>query len=188
MKLKKYLFLKKNRYDYEKYSLIPIRIMDSRKIRNWRNDQIKFLRQNVPISNSKQNLYFQKVIKPTFDKSKPKLILFSYLHNSHLIGYGGFVNIDWKNKIAELSFLIETSRSKKVIYNHDFTIFLKLIKNIACSELKFHELYTETYDIRPSHIQTLEKNNFKLNTKIIGGKIIDEKPIDLLFHSYICDT
>lgn len=186
MNFKNYRCLSKVSYDFDHYELVPIRIQDSEPIRQWRNEQIKFLRQDIPISPSEQKSYFETVIKPTFDKIKPELILFSFLENSKLIGYGGFVNIDWGKKISEISFLIETNRAEQSIYENDFTVFLKLIKNIACNELKFNELFTETYNIRPTHIKILEKNDFQLKNKINGGKIIDEKPVDVLFHSYIC--
>ncbi len=183
-----YVCLKKSSYEYENYELVPIRIDDAELICKWRNEQINFLRQEKPISNEDQKQYFEKVILPIFTQSKPELILFSFLKNSILIGYGGLVNIDWDNKISEVSFLVETNRSKNSsIYETDFSIFLNLLKKITCNELKFDKLFTETYDIRPVHINILEKNEFKISKKENSKKIIDGKPVDILFHSYICD-
>ncbi len=189
MNLKKYTCLEKYDYSYETYQLIPIRIQDIEPIRHWRNEQINFLRQETPISNKEQNQYFENKILPMLSKPLPELILFSILDNSNLIGYGGLVNIDWDKKISEISFLIDTDRSKNsTLYETDFSAFLHILKKVTCSELKFYKLFTETYDIRPTHINILEKNKFKISKKQNSGKIIDGKLVDVLFHSYICDV
>ncbi len=71
------------------------------------------------------------------------------------------VNIAWKKQEAELSFLLSPDRSvDKTIYKNDFSIFIKLIKELAFKILDFKNLFTETYDIRPNHIKILEKNDF----------------------------
>lgn len=183
-----YACLKKNNYSFENYQLIPIRLEDAEIIRKWRNEQIIFLRQEKPISSSKQVQYFEQTLIPTFKKSTPELILFSFLENSQIIGYGGFVNIDWDKKITEISFLVETNRTKNSsLYEADFSIFLKLLKKIVCDELNFYELFTETYDIRPTHIRILEKNGFSIFKREKNSKIIDGKYVDILFHSYTCN-
>ncbi|MGY5151476.1 MAG: GNAT family N-acetyltransferase [Candidatus Nitrosopumilus sp. bin_6a] len=181
--------MKKNDYLFKNYQLIPIRLQDAEEIRRWRNEQINFLRQEKPLSSSEQIKYFEQVIVPTFQKSNPTQILFSFLNNSKIIGYGGFVNIDWNSKISEISFLEETDRTKNhSLYEDDFSVFLDFLKKIACNDLKFTKLFTETYDIRPEHIKILEKNGFSINNIEKNGKIIDGKRVDILFHSYICNN
>jgi len=188
MNTRNYVILKKNVHICENYKLIPIRLEDAEIIRKWRNEQINVLRQEKPISNSEQIQYFKQTILPTFEKSKPELILFSFLEHSQIIGYGGFVNIDWDKKITEISFLVETDRTKNFsLYEADFSIFLEFLKKIACDELNFNELFTETYDIRHIHIGILEKNGFNVFKKNKNGKIINGKSFDILFHSYICN-
>jgi hypothetical protein len=196
---KKYACLEKYSYDDGIYQFIPIRINDIEFIRQWRNDQINVLRQQNPISRKDQQQYFEKKIFPMLNQTKPKQILFSILENLNLIGYGGLVNIDWDKKISEISFLIDTDRSKNsLLYKSDFSVFLNLLKKIVCNELKFYKLFTETYDIRPIHINILEKNKFKLlkkqnsgklvDGKLVDGKLVDGKLVDVLYHYYICDT
>jgi hypothetical protein len=183
-----YICLKKNNYSFENYQLIPIRLENAEIIRKWRNEQIVFLRQEKPVSSSEQVQYFEQIIIPTFKKSKPELILFSFLENSQIIGYGGLVNIDWDKKITEISFLADTDRTKNSsLYETDFSIFLNFLKKIACDELNFNELFTETYDIRPTHISILEKNGFAIFKREKKGKTIDGKSVDILFHSYTCN-
>jgi len=183
-----YTCLKKNNYSFENYQLIPIRFEDAEIIRKWRNEQIIFLRQEKSISRNEQVQYFEQIVIPTFKKSSPELILFSFLENSQIVGYGGFVNVDWDKKITEISFLIKTDRTtNSTLYETDFSVFLKFLKKIACDELNFNELFTETYDIRPTHIRILEKNGFKIFKREKYGKIIDGNSVDILFHSYTCN-
>jgi len=180
MNAQNYNCLRKNIYVHDSYELVPIRIQDVQLIRKWRNEQIKFLRQEIPITYEVQKSYFENVIKPSFNQSKPKVILFSFMEKSSIIGYGGFVNINWNDKISEISFLIDTERAKNSgKYRNDFTSFLNLLKKIACNDLKFRKLFTETYDIRPIHIAILEKNEFKIKSRQKGAKIIDDFSIKL---------
>ena len=37
-----------------------------------------------------------------------KSVLFNYLHNGKCIGYGGLVHINWIDKNAEVSFIMDT--------------------------------------------------------------------------------
>ena len=189
MNSQNYNCLRKNIYVHDSYELVPIRIQDVQLIRKWRNEQIKFLRQEIPITYEVQKSYFENVIKPSFNQSKPKVILFSFIEKSSIIGYGGFVNINWNNKISEISFLIETKRAKNPSkYRNDFTSFLILLKKLACKELKFRKLFTKTYDVRPIHVAILEKNEFKIKSRQKGAKIIDGKSVDILLHSYDCNN
>ena len=94
------------------------------------------------------------------------------------IGYGGLVHIDWNSKSTEISFLNITSRSKlKIIYQKDFSVFLKLIFNVVFNDLKFNKITTETYDVRPWTIAILEKSGFKRDKILKKHVIIDESTI-----------
>jgi hypothetical protein len=187
MNSQNYFCLQKNIFEYKNYSLVPIRIQDAESIRIWRNQQINVLRQDSPISSDQQKMYFKEVIQPLFNQKEPPLLLFSFLEKSDFIGYGGFVHIDWNKKTAEISFLVETKRSKdSTLYRNDFTSFLFLLKRIACDDLKFSKLFTETYDLRPIHNEVIKNSEFKLENIHKGGKIIDGKSVDILSHSYIC--
>ena len=88
-------------------------------------------------------------------ETKPKNVLMSFLHNDQLIGYGGIVHISWQNLRAELSFLLDDKRCEdNEQYSKDFLTFLKLIKEMAFSDLGLHRLFTETFDKRKSHISS----------------------------------
>ena len=80
-----------------------LNIRDAEKIRRWRNNQIKILRQNEIIKKDEQIKYFKKNIIINYNK----LDLFAIDINEKLIGYGGLVNVSKKFKTAELSFLVD---------------------------------------------------------------------------------
>jgi len=133
-------------------------------IRVWRNAQMRVLRQSRPLSPEDQKRYFRDVVMPTFEQPQPPMLLFTYLLDDHPIGYGGLVHIDWENRRAEISFLLETARSREDAdgeYARLFSCFLALMKRIAFDELGLNRLYTETFDIRPLHVQVLEQNGFR---------------------------
>ena len=44
------------------------------------------------------------MVKKQFKEKQPNQLLFSFIENNLLIGYGGLVHIDWTNKNAEISF------------------------------------------------------------------------------------
>lgn len=186
--MSKYKYFKIKKCERLGYSLVPIRLKDIYQIMDWRNLQIDILRQKEFLTKENQTKYFNEVIKPSFSKMNPEQILFSYLHGDKCIGYGGFVHIQWEEKIAEVSFLVDNKRlDKKHLYEQDFMNYLKLLKKIAFVDLKFCKIFTETYSFREAHIATLEKLGFELVKVIKNGVAIKGKYFDLLIHEIICD-
>lgn len=183
IKNKKYDFLSKIQYSYKNYHLLPLRKKDIQKIRKWRNENLSILRQQKILTKEEQNEYYDNVVTKTFFKKEPSQILFSFLNEDDCIGYGGFVHIDWKEKISEISFLIDTNRSSnKKIYENDFKAFYKIIKDIAFLEINFQKLITETYDIRPFHKKLLENSGFKLIHILKDRVQIENVSVDSLIH------
>ena len=103
-----YKCLNQQSYFNGDYSLVPIRHEHRNEIMKWRNDQVFHLRQNGILTKADQDIYFQEVINPQKDENYPQQILFSFLRDSICVAYGGLVHIDWVNKNAELSFLIDS--------------------------------------------------------------------------------
>lgn len=145
------------------FSIIPIRHEDRLNIMQWRNEQMYHLRQNKKLTKVDQNNYFDNTIEKNFDEIEPKQILFSFMEKKKCIGYGGFVNINWIDKRAEMSFLLATSlKGEFDKYSYYFTNFINLLKQAAFNEIGFNRIFTETYSFRKKHISILEKNSFKL--------------------------
>jgi RimJ/RimL family protein N-acetyltransferase len=167
------------------YSLVPIRDMDKFDIMKWRNDQVSILRQNEILTEENQSLYFKNVVNKLFEEEQPEQILFSFLYNKKLIGYGGLVHIDWINKSAEISFLTETNRSlREEIFINDWDIYLKILKKIVNNFLNIERIFTYAYDLRPKLYEVLLNNGFFEEKRIKNGITVDKKNIDILIHSY----
>lgn len=154
--------------DTKGYGLVSLREEDLEPIRLWRNAQKDILRQNEEITPQKQLNYFHQVIHPSFSQKKPSQILFSFLlHDRHghdnLIGYGGLTHIDWDNKRAEVSFLLDPLRTQdEQMYSSDFLHFLALLSEVASKELHLHRIFTETFSFRTHHMKVLEEAGFQL--------------------------
>lgn len=178
--------LKNKTFTYNSYKIISIRKEDIYKIREWRNDQMNILRQKKILTNEDQDNYYKSSIVPMFNKKQPEQILFSFIENNLCIGYGGLVHINWLDKKAEVSFLVDTKRTKELsIYTNNFQAFLTLIKIVAFDKLNFNRIYTETYDIRSYHIDILQKSGFILEGRLRENVFIHNKPIDSLIHSML---
>lgn len=187
----KYKCLKKNFYELDSYTLVPYRHEDLTKIMQWRNVQIDVLRQKKPLTEEDQKRYFKNVIRPTFESREPPIMLFSFLKDDICIGYGGLVYINWEARRAEVSFLVDPKRAKdKQVYEQDFSHYLTLLKQIAFDDLKLNRIYAETYAIRKSHLEVLEKNGFKYEGRMcehakIKGRIVDSFIHAVLRRNYV---
>ncbi|GKU76809.1 GNAT family N-acetyltransferase [Paenibacillus sp. L3-i20] len=176
--------IKQEQHFYD-YSITPLRSEDVLFIKQWRNEQMDVLRQKKWITDEDQLNYYSKVVVPTFTEEEPRMMLFSYMSNGSLIGYGGLTNIDWDNKRAEISYLVNTNRSyesNKEIYINDFGSFLEIIKYISFHEIGLNRLYTETFNIRELHISILEKHGFKYEGAMRQHVNINGNFVDSLLH------
>lgn len=157
----KYLILKKSKYKTSKFQFSQILENDIEKIRRWRNQQKDVLRQNKNITKSEQLDYFNKIILSEKTLKYPSSILFSIKKNNTLIGYLGLVHILWYEKIAEISFLLDTKikyDSKKFISIFENSIVF--LKTISFKELNFFKIYTECFENRLELIKKIEKLGF----------------------------
>ena len=157
---------------------------DLESLRIWRNEQKNILRQDKNITVQEQKKYFNSFYKKNCLSKNPKNILFALKFNKKLIGYGGFVHISWKNKRAEISFLLKTSIAKnKKLYEYYFKKFFLLINKISFSYLKFNKIYTETFVFRKKHIKLLEKYGFKKEGLFLNHYYKNKKKINSIIHA-----
>jgi RimJ/RimL family protein N-acetyltransferase len=167
----------------EDYRLAYFAQEDALIVKQWRNEQVAVLRQDHLLTDREQINYYNNVIKPLFEMDQPEQILFSYHKKNELIGYGGLTHIDWVSCRAEISFLLATDRTKDHdSYGQEFSRFLKLLKRTAFNELGLNRLYTETFDLRPWHVEVLEKNNFRFEGRLKQHVLIEDRYIDSLMH------
>lgn len=177
-----YKSLNKQVFSDGRYTILPIRMIDRYKIMLWRNEQIYHLRQNKPLSEKDQDLYFNKEVSNLFDQEKPDQILFSYMNGEECIGYGGLVHINWLDKNAEISFVLDTSLEKEFFEFH-WKTYLGLIEKVAFQELNLHKIYTYAFDLRPRLYTALQMAGFIHEATLREHCFFRDQYINVLIHS-----
>lgn len=157
--MNKYSCLNQQIFSFEEYSLVPIRFEDRYDIMKWRNEQIYHLRQDKILTTEDQDNYFLNVVSKLYDEKKPNQILFSFLKNEKCIGYGGLVHINWVDRNAEISFIMDTQLEKDN-FELNWSIYLKFIEKIGFFELDLNKIYTYAFDLRPLLYKVLENSLF----------------------------
>lgn len=179
-----YKVLNKQVFKSGEYSIIPIRMEDRYDIMNWRNKQIYHLRQNKPLSPEDQDKYYTEVIAKLFNQASPTQVLFSYLKGEKCIGYGGLVHINWTDRNAEISFLIDNLFSDEMTQTH-LAVFLPLIEEVAKTQLKLHKIFTYAFDLRPFIYLTLEQHHYYREATLKQHCYFEGRFIDVVIHSKI---
>lgn len=179
-----YKALNKQVYSSGNYSLVPIRMEDRYDIMRWRNEQMYHLRQNEPLTKEKQDHYFENVVAKLFDQEKPDQILFSYLEGEKCIGYGGLVHVNWNDRNAEISFVLDTALEELYFQFHWFT-YLNLIHQIAFNDIDLHKIFIYAFDLRPQLYEIAEKAGFVHEATLKEHKKIEDIYINVIIHSKI---
>ncbi len=150
--MKSSIFGVKGRYNR---SLGPLEKEHLSKLKDWRNIQVKVLRQYAPITDFQQENWFRHM------KGDGSQVLFSLTEGrgskKKFIGYCGITNIDFKNRRGEISFIVDPSRiSNRNIYRMDFIAVLYMICQYGFEELNLNKIFTDTFEFRKDHIRILE--------------------------------
>jgi len=179
-----YRVLSNKEVAFGNYKIVPIRYEDRFDIMKWRNEQIYHLRQKAPLTKEDQDGYFQNVVSKLFEQEQPDQLLFSYLEHDQCIGYGGLVHINWVDKNAEISFIMDTELEKDFFEFH-WTTYLCLLEKIAFEELNLHKINTYAFDLRPHLYPIFEKSGFIKETVLKEHCLFDNKYIDIVIHCKI---
>lgn len=182
-----YKVLNKQTFSTGNYSIVPIRFEDRYAIMKWRNEQIYHLRQNKPLTEEEQDNYFDTIIADLFAMEQPNQILFSFLEGDKCIGYGGLVHINWQDKNAEISFIMDTDLEKDNFEFH-WKVFLVLIEQVAFKELGLSKIYTYALDLRPKLYNILKKCNYNFEARLSQHVLFNNKYIDVVLHSKMKKT
>jgi RimJ/RimL family protein N-acetyltransferase len=180
-----YKALNKQVFSERKHSIVPIRMSDRYDILKWRNEQMYHLRQSKPLTIEDQDNYFNTVVLELFEKEKPNQILFSFLENDICIGYGGLVHINWVDKHAEISFIMNTEL-EDLFFSYYWKVYLNLIEVVARS-LKLHKIFTFAYDIRPRLYESLLSSGFYKEARLKDHTYFNNEYKDVLIHTKILD-
>lgn len=180
--MKNYNCLTNSIFQQGAFSIVPLRYEDRLDILKWRNEQIYHLRQNKPLTVEDQENYFNTVVDKLFDEEQPNQILFSYLENGKCIGYGGLVHINWIDKNAEISFVMNTTLEVND-FKGNWINYLKLIEKVAFEELKFHKIFTYAFDLRPHLYQAIEIAGFSKEAVLKEHCLFNNVFLDVVIHS-----
>ena len=177
-----YKVLNNQKFSIDNYSIVPIRYEDRLSILKWRNEQLYHLRQDKILTESDQDNYFINVVNKLFDQDRPNQLLFSFMKDNICIGYGGLVHINWIDKNAELSFIMDTELEKE-FFSINWKLFLQLIEQVAFIELNFHKIFTFAFDLRPHLFLAIESADFKYEATLTGHYYFNNKYYDAIIHS-----
>lgn len=177
-----YKCLKSNIFEKDEFKLVPIRSEDRYHIMQWRNEQIYHLRQDKPLTKEDQDRYFDEVVSALFNQEKPSQLLFSFLKNNKLMGYGGLVHINWLDKNAEISFIMN-SKYEKDRFDSIWKKYINLIEEVAFKELGLNKIYTYAFDLRPHIYPIFESCGFEKEARLRNHKKIDNLYYDIVIHS-----
>lgn len=164
------------------YAIVPIRLEDKYAIMKWRNEQVYHLRQNKPLTETDQDAYFENVVAKLFDQEYPNQILFSYLEGGKCIGYGGLVHINWTDKNAEISFIMDTALETDFFSFH-WQTYLGLIEKVAFEELKLHKIFTFAFALRSHLYEVLENSGYEREARLKEHCLFEGNYIDVIIHS-----
>ncbi len=182
--MRKYDCLNSTEWLNSSIKLVPIRDEDKYEIMRWRNQQIYHLRQSKILTKEDQDKYFQSEVANLFEQEKPPQLLFSFLENDICVGYGGLVHINWIDKHAEISFVMNTELEKDYFKPY-WKKFLKLIEKVAFQDLKFHKIFTYAYDLRQNLFLVLEESNFIKEAQFQEHCVFNSTFLDVFIHSKV---
>lgn len=180
--MNKYKCLNQNEFYFNEYKIVPIRFEDRLDIMKWRNEQIYHLRQAKPLSLEDQNTYFENVVSKLFEQANPQQLLFSFLKEDVCIGYGGLVHINWIDKNAEISFVMNTDLEENN-FTYYWHVYLHLIEQVAFDILSFHKIFTYAFDLRPKLYDSLESFGYKNEARLKDHCFFENEFKDVLIHS-----
>ncbi len=182
MQMRQYKCLNKFEWSNGDYKITSLREEDKYLIMKWRNEQIYHLRQASPLIKQDQENYFNTVVSKLFEQSAPNQLLFSYLENETCIGYGGLVHINWTDKNAEISFIMNTDLEKEYFQKH-WSIYLDLIEQVAFKDLNLHKLFTYAFDVRPHLYPTIEAKGYAKEATLKEHCLFNGVYEDVVFHA-----
>lgn len=182
--MKAYKVLNNQSFSEGPFSIVPIRFEDRMDIMQWRNEQLYHLRQQKPLTDEDQDSYFNTVVSQLFEQEQPGQILFSFLEKGKCIGYGGLVHINWIDKNAEISFIMQTALEKER-FAEIWGEYLLLLQQVAFYDLGLHKIFTYAFDVRPHLYAVFEKSGFSKEAVLKEHCLFNGKYLDVIIHSKI---
>jgi len=171
-------------YKYGNRYLFPLEKEHLPRLKEWRNAQMKVLRQYIPLTDFHQEKWFAYLKK---DKNQALFALMvGNPQKLNFIGYCGITNIDFKNRRGEISFLVNPNRVlEKETYRKDFLAALNMLCQHGFEELNLNKLFTETFDFRKDHLKILEEFGFRQEGELREHYFGQGKYFNSIIHSML---
>jgi RimJ/RimL family protein N-acetyltransferase len=123
--------------------LRALALEDMEHIRKWRNDSLATLRTPYPLTKEQQEAWYRDEICNRNSRSR----FYGIEDDSGiLIGYGGIENIQWENRIGEISLLIGSKERGK---GYGYAAACDII-DVAYDNLNLYTVYAECYTNNPA--------------------------------------
>lgn len=177
-----YRCLQKQEQRLGDFTLVPLRYEDRFLIMKWRNEQIYHLRQARPLTEDDQQRYFDTIISKLYENPNPDQILFSYMEKNVCIGYGGLVHINWIDRHAEISFIMDTSLEASNFAEH-WNRYLQMLFKVAFDDLGLHKIFTYAFDLRPHLYPIFEAAGFVREATLKDHCLYNGQFKDVIIHS-----
>jgi hypothetical protein len=149
--------------------LKSLSLFDLEQTRKWRNEQLPILRTSFPLTFEMQVDFYKNVICNRQANAR----YWGIHSDDRLIGMCGLENIQWENRLAEISFILNPECSVKEYGDGA----LKLLLHEGFNNMNLENIYTEVYDCHPGisfWANIIEKHNceysFLPNRKYYNGK------------------
>lgn len=134
--------------------LRSLTLEDMEKVRQWRNNNLEALRTPYVLTKEMQEEFYKKVII----SRDAKVRLWAIDVGDELIGMGGLMNIEWENRLAEISILIDPKKWK-MGYGSE-AVHLILLEGF--NNINVENIYGECYLCSPS-VEFWKKISLKYN-------------------------
>lgn len=163
----------------KKVILREIQEEDLETLLRWRNspDTLPYVRTYRPLTMLNQEEYFKKI---SFDLSMIMFLICLPVENVE-IGYCGLQNINWKERSAEVSILIEKKYREKG-YGEDA---LRLLLDYGFKNLGIHRIWAEIWEYAKHSVSLFEKVGFKNEGRLRDVHFWDGKYYDSLIYSIL---
>ena len=116
--------------------LKALSLLDVEHIRRWRNEQIEMLRTSFPLTKEMQDDFYHNVVNNRNANAR----YWGVREKDILIGMAGIENIQWENRLGEISLLLIPGGMRK--YG---TKALKLLLHEGFMNMNMDNIYTEVY-------------------------------------------
>ena len=104
------------------------------------------------------------------------------MEDNKCIGYGGLVHINWIDKNAEISFVMNTELERNQFQMH-WVNYLGIIEQLAFKELKLYKIFTYAFDLRPHLYSAIEFAGFQKEAVLKKHCLFHGEFKDVVIHS-----